>query len=115
MVDDNPGVRRLTREVLEGEGYQVIEASDGGEALKKIEGMVPDLVILDLEMPGLDGSAVLRQLRADPRFSGMRVVAFTASPMESEPEKAIAAGFDAFLPKQTTPSILRRKVRELLD
>lgn len=99
VAEDDPANRQLLREILGADGYQVIEAANGREALEKIAEMQPDLVLLDMQMPILDGFAVLRQLRQDPRFANLRVVAVTACAMRGDREKALAAGFDAYITK----------------
>lgn len=114
VVDDNVAVRRLTREVLERAGYEVLEACDGVEALRKIEETMPDLVILDIEMPVMDGFAVVTQLRANPRFASLPVLAFTGDPLESDQKKLHQAGFNALLPKQISPSTLTTRIKQLL-
>src|SRR6058998_1694368 len=99
VADDNAVSRELIREVLEADNYQVIEASDGREALDKLREQQPDLVLLDIQMPILDGHALIRELRADPRFSGLPVVALTAYAMQGDREKALTLGFDRYITK----------------
>ena len=115
VAEDNLASRELIREILEARGYQVVEACDGREALQKVQETGPDLVLLDIQMPVLDGFAVLRQLRQDPRFATLRVVALTAYAMRGDQEKALAAGFDAYLSKPVDATALRRQIEKLLD
>lgn len=105
--DDQPS-RELIREILETCGYQVLEARDGREALQRVEETAPDLVLLDIQMPAMDGSAVLRQLRQDSRFASLPVVAVTAYAMRGDREKALAAGFDAYLTKPLNAAALKK-------
>jgi len=114
VAEDNPANRELMHEVLSGRGYEVIEASDGQEALQKIEETRPDLVLLDIQLPVLDGFAVLTKLRENPDYKGLRVVAVTANAMREDREKGIKAGFDAYISKPIDIAGLRTKVEELL-
>jgi len=110
VADDNPAGRELVREGLSGHASSVIEAADGLEALEKIRATLPDLVLLDIQMPEMDGYAVLREIRADPALSGMRVVALTAFAMEGDRERALQAGFDEYLTKPVTVTKLKAQL-----
>ena len=110
VVDDNPASRELVRAILKGSGAQVLEACDGEEALRIVALACPDLVLLDLDLPGLDGFAVLRRLRQDPQFQGLSVVAVTAYAMQGDREKVLAAGFDGYISKPVHPSALREQI-----
>jgi two-component system cell cycle response regulator DivK len=114
VAEDNPASSELIREVLSGRGYDVIEACDGREALQKIEETEPDLVLLDIQLPILDGFAVLLQLRQNPRFANLRVVAVTANVMKEDREKGLRAGFDAYISKPIDAAALRLQVDQLL-
>lgn len=114
VAEDNPANRELMGEVLSGRGYEVIEACDGQEALQKIEETNPDLVLLDIQLPVLDGFAVLQQIRQMPRFANLRVVAVTANAMKEDREKGAKAGFDAYISKPIDVAALRTQVAELL-
>jgi two-component system, cell cycle response regulator DivK len=112
VVADDDGVgRELIREVLEMSGYEVIEAADGIEAVSRVHEASPDLVLVDIQMPHLDGYGVLRELRADPRFSDLRVVAVTAFAMRRDREKAQDAGFDGYITKPVDIAALRAEIR----
>jgi len=115
VADDNRLSRELARDILEGAGYRVVEASNGGEALARAVEASPDLVLLDLEMPVKDGFSVLAELRSDPRFTGTPVMAVTAKGMQPDRERIAAAGFDACLIKPIGTAELRQRVGELLD
>ena len=114
VAEDDPASRELMREILEAGGYRVLEACNGGEALQKMEEMEPDLVLLDIQMPGLDGFAVLRQLRQNPSYATLPVVALTAYAMQGDREKVLAAGFDAYLTKPVDATALRAQIQQLL-
>lgn len=114
VVDDDSVSRRLIRDILDTRQYEIVEACDGKEALERIAAKPPDLVLLDLQMPVLDGYAVLRQLRSDPRFPALPVAAVTALAMPGEQDRALETGFDAFIPKPIRPAALRAQVQALV-
>ena len=114
VAEDNPASSELIREVLSGRGYEIIEACDGRQALQKIEETEPDLVLLDIQLPILDGFAVLSQLRQNPRFANLCVVAVTANVMKEDREKGLRAGFDAYIGKPIDAAALRLQVDQLL-
>ncbi len=115
IADDRPGSRELLRAVLERSGYQVIEAEDGEQALAQARSHNPRLILLDLQMPGLDGYQVLQQLQADPALRNVPVLALTASAMRGDREKILAAGFTDYLAKPAGPELLRETVARLLS
>ena len=115
VADDNPVSRELIREVLESADYQVLEAADGKEALERARASHPDVVLLDVQMPLMDGFAVLRQLRDDPRLAALPVAAITAYAMRGDRERALAAGFDDYITKPIHPASFRDSVGRLLS
>jgi DNA-binding response OmpR family regulator len=106
-------MRRLIRSVLEREGFEILEAGDGLDALETIERGGVDLVILDLEMPRLDGFGVLEELRAQMRTAGLPVIVLTAQHGESE-EKALDLGAQDYLTKPVQTRSLIARVRAVL-
>ncbi|MDQ1708912.1 MAG: two-component system, OmpR family, response regulator MprA [Frankiaceae bacterium] len=106
VVDDDPGVRMLVCDVLETEGYDVRSATDGFAALASIDCLVPDCIVLDVMMPGLDGHAVLDQIRA--RTTHVPVVMLTANAGDEQAWKAWSEGVDYFLTKPFEPEELLR-------
>ncbi len=104
----------MLRLVLERAGYEVIEAEDGEQALDRARTGAPDLILLDLQMPGLDGYGVLAALRGDTRFQTLPILALTASAMRGDREKILAAGFTDYLAKPAGPEIVRETVARLL-
>jgi CheY-like chemotaxis protein len=115
VADDKESSRELIRVVLERSGYHVQEAADGHEALEQARSTVPDLILLDLQMPRLDGFAVLKELRQDAHFRELPVVALTAYAMHGDREKALEAGFTSYMTKPVNLLELRRHVAALLD
>lgn len=114
IAEDKATSRELLRTVLENQGYAVTEAADGEEALQKARAELPDLILLDLQMPVRNGYEALTELRQDPRFAGVPIVAVTASAMQGDREKALAAGFNGYLTKPLALSNLRSEIRRLL-
>ena len=114
IADDKATSRELLRTVLERQGYLVTEAADGGEALEKAKADTLDLILLDLQMPVRTGYEVLGELRQDPRYAGLPVIALTASAMPGDREKALAAGFTAYIAKPVALAHLRAEVQRLL-
>ena len=115
VADDRATSRELVRTALERSGYDVSEAVDGRDALEQIRTNAPDLVILDLHMPVVDGYEVVREIRLDTRLRELRVVALTASAMEGDRQKALGAGFDGFLTKPLSLASLRKELAGLLS
>ena len=114
VADDRPTGRELVRTVLENSGYTVIEASDGLEALRCARETRPDLIILDIHMPGRDGFQVIEELRRDPAFAPTPIVALTASAMQGDRERALASGFTGYLTKPIRLAALREEIDRLL-
>jgi CheY-like chemotaxis protein len=114
IVEDKASSRELLRTVLEHRGYAVIEAADGDEGLLKARAEAPDLILLDLQMPIRNGYDVLMELRREPRFAAVPIVAVTASAMQGDREKALAAGFNGYLTKPLPLSNLRSEIQRLL-
>ncbi|HVY91676.1 MAG TPA: response regulator [Bryobacteraceae bacterium] len=114
VADDKAPNRELIRTVLEQAGYFVLEAADGEEALNHAREHVPDLIVLDLHMPRLDGFGALAELRRDGRFTQTPIVALTASAMQGDRDRALEAGFTAYLAKPISLVVLRREMERLL-
>jgi CheY-like chemotaxis protein len=114
IADDRASSRELLRLVLERAGYDVIEAEDGEQALRQANEGSPDLILLDLQMPGLDGYAVLAALRAEERFAHLPVLALTASAMRGDRERILEAGFTDYLAKPAAPELVRETVARVL-
>ena len=114
IADDKATGRELVRTVLEKDGFNVIEASDGLEAVRTAKENPPDLIILDLHMPGLDGFGAIQELRRDQRFASTPIMALTASAMQGDRERAIAVGFTGYVTKPIRLGALRGEVERLL-
>ena len=115
VADDDPVGRELIREILELQGYRVIEAGDGSVALSSIQAAQPDLVLLDIQMPVLDGFGVIQALRRERQFQSLPVFALTAFAMRGDSAKALAAGFDGYIAKPINVSAFRELIRQALS
>src|SRR5437868_6536209 len=115
IAEDRPSSRELIRAVLESAGYAVLEAGDGEEALDKALNSPVDLIILDLQMPKVDGFGVVGSLRKEPRFVNIPILALTASAMQGDRERALAAGFSAYIAKPVDLNLLRLEIQRLVD
>jgi two-component system cell cycle response regulator DivK len=115
VVDDNAASRELIREALDRPGYRITEAADGRTGLDLILADQPDLVLLDIQLPGLDGYSLVRTLRQNPRCGRLKILAITAFAMQGDRERALAAGFDGYITKPISTYQLEEQVEELLD
>jgi CheY-like chemotaxis protein len=115
IAEDNAVNRELLRELLEMRGYTVMEACDGEEALRMIEQTQPDLVLLDIGMPVLDGFAVVRKIRENPRLASLPVAAVTAYAMQGDREKILNSQFDGYLSKPVNSRSLAEELDRLLN
>jgi two-component system cell cycle response regulator DivK len=98
-VEDNPDNRSLIRRVLEAEGYAVIEAPNAKKALSTLEHGNPDLILMDINMPDMDGYALTACIRAMPAYTRVPIVAVTANVMRGDREKSLEAGCDGYIQK----------------
>ena len=99
IVDDNANNRKLTRDVLEFSGFSTLEAAGGVEGVAMAQERVPDLVLMDIRMPDLNGTEAVRKLKDDERTAAIQVVALTSSTMKGDRERFLADGFDGYLEK----------------
>ena len=115
IVEDNEKNRKLARDVLQFTGYRTIESETAEEGIGLAREQQPALILMDIQLPGMSGIEALGQLRADPRTSGIPVMAVTASAMTQDRQKIMAAGFDGYQSKPIAVKEFLRAVRELLD
>ncbi|TMA38243.1 MAG: response regulator [Deltaproteobacteria bacterium] len=114
VVEDDADNRRIVAKVLTGEGYEVIEVATGAEAVAAVHQQRPDLIIMDLALPGIDGWEASRRIKAAPDSADIPIIALTAFAMRGDEERARAAGCDAYVPKPCRPQTLREVVRQFL-
>jgi two-component system, cell cycle response regulator DivK len=115
VVEDNEKNMKLFRDVLRAKGYRPLEATTGGEAVDLATTQAPDLVLMDIQLPDVDGIQALRRLRADQRTAGIPVLAVTAQAMEGDRERFLAEGFDGYLSKPVDIRELIGTVRRHCD
>ncbi len=115
VVEDNPLNLKLIRDVLQFWGYEVVEAHTGEEGVALARSCRPDLVLMDLQLPGIDGTQALQALRQEPRLADVPVVAVTASAMKHDRERASRDGFDGYLEKPLDVKSLPDQVSTFLD
>jgi len=106
VVEDFDDAREMYRDYLEFSGFRVETARDGREAIDKARALQPDLILMDLSLPGIDGWQATRSLKADPETSHLVIVALSAHALATEGERARAAGCDGFIAKPCLPSDL---------
>jgi CheY-like chemotaxis protein len=99
VVEDNERSRRLVRDLLELHQFRVLEADTAEDGLELVRRALPHLLLLDIQLPGMDGVTALQSLRADPATAGLPVVAVTAYAMRGDEERLLADGFDAYIAK----------------
>ncbi|HOJ87509.1 MAG TPA: response regulator [Pseudothermotoga sp.] len=114
VVDDSEVLRKIVSFNLVREGYSVDEARDGKEALEKLQQAKPDLIILDIMMPYVDGFEVLRRIRKDPNLADIPVIMLTAKGGEDDPKTALELGANGFLTKPFSPLKLLEEVRRVI-
>jgi two-component system cell cycle response regulator DivK len=114
LVEDNEMNRDMLTRRLEKRGYTVVFAVDGGAGVALAKGEVPDLILMDMSLPVLDGWEATKQIKADPALAGIPIIALTAHAMESDRQKALGAGCDDFDTKPVELPRLLVKIEELL-
>jgi two-component system cell cycle response regulator DivK len=102
IVEDNEKNMKLVRDILQHRGHQTIEAVTGGDGVRLTRERHPDLVLMDIQLPDIDGIEALRRIRADASLDNVPVVAVSASVMPDEQQKIVRSGFDAFVTKPIT-------------
>ena len=114
IVEDNEKNRKLERDVLQFHGYRTAEAETAEDGLRLAFEAPPDLVLMDIQLPGMSGIEALAALRADPRTRAIRVIAVTASAMTQDRQKIMAAGFDGYESKPINVKAFTEAVRQML-
>jgi two-component system, cell cycle response regulator DivK len=115
IVEDNPQSMKLVRDILQVKGYQTIEAETGEEGVRLARERHPALILMDIQLPGINGIEALQRLRADPVTNPTPVIAVTASVMTQDRSRIMAAGFNGFQSKPISVNQLLATVRETLD
>jgi two-component system cell cycle response regulator DivK len=117
IVDDNQANLKLARVLLTGEGYQVRTAADAKEALAVLKEFRPRLILMDLQLPGMDGLQLTRVIKSDPTTAGTIIIALTAYAMKGDEEKALSAGCEGYITKpidtRTLPAVIAKYLSPL--
>lgn len=114
-IEDNPDNRMLIRRVLTAEGYTVVEAANARQALEYLEKETPDLILMDINMPEIDGYTLTQDLKTRPELHNVPILAMTANVMKGDMEKALQAGCDGYIPKPVDIDLLPEQIAHYLS
>jgi DNA-binding response OmpR family regulator len=114
VIEDDPAISRLVDYTLRHEGYEVVTAVNGLEGIRKAHQETPDLVILDVMLPGMDGFEICHQLRSKPDTAQLPILMFSAKAQEADKKTGLKVGADDYLPKPTAPAEIVSRVAKLL-
>jgi two-component system cell cycle response regulator DivK len=114
MVEDTEDNRQIVRDLLASVGHELIEASDGAEGIALAAQHKPDLILMDIQLPVLDGYEATRRIKADPALRHIPIIAVTSYALSGDEAKTRAAGCDAYIAKPFSPRDLLAKIKELL-
>ncbi len=114
VVEDQEDNRRILRDLLTNSGYEVIEAIDGIKGVSSAETYRPDLILMDVQLPGIDGYEATRQIKANPDLKKIPIIVVTSYALSGDDLKAFEAGCDAYVAKPFSPRELLAKIREYL-
>ena len=115
VVEDQEDNRRIVRDLLTSVGYEIIEALNGEEGVQAAETHVPDLILMDIQLPVLDGYEATRRIKANPTIQHIPIIVVTSYALSGDDVKAAEAGCDGYVSKPFSPRALLAKVRELLQ
>ena len=114
VVEDQEDNRQILRDLLGSAGYEMLEAENGADALTAVAKKRPDLILMDIQLPVMDGYETTRRLKADPATSGIPIIVVTSYALSGDESKARAAGCDGYVTKPHSPRALLAKIREYL-
>ncbi len=116
VVEDNEKNRKLMRVILKAKGYNVVEAATGEEALGILKNQKPDIILMDIQLPGIDGITLIKQIKTDAATKDIPILAVTAYAMKGDEQKIMAAGSDGYLSKpintQELPAIIEKYINK---
>lgn len=115
MVEDTEDNRQILRDLFATQDYELIEATDGAAGVAMAKSHMPDLILMDIQLPVLDGYEATRRIKADPALRHIPIIAVTSYALAGDETKTRAAGCDAYIAKPFSPRVLLAKVRELLQ
>jgi len=114
VVEDQEDNRQIIRDLLSATDYEIVEVESGEQALDVVATQPPDLILMDIQLPGMDGYEVTRRIKADPALRSITIFAVTSYALSGEEQKARAAGCDEYVPKPYSPRQLLAKIRHYL-
>ena len=114
VVEDQSDSRRIMRDLLTNAGFEVLEATSGREGLETAARERPDLILMDLQLPVIDGLEATRRIKADPALKAIPIIAVTSYALSGDNEKAMAAGCDGYFSKPVSPRALLAKIKSVL-
>jgi two-component system cell cycle response regulator DivK len=114
VVEDQPDNMQILRDLLGSAGFEMIEAGDGEEGVRVAKATRPDVILMDIQLPVLDGYEATRRIKADPELRAIPIIVVTSYALSGDEEKARAAGCDGYVPKPYSPRQLLAKIREYL-
>jgi len=114
VIEDQEDNRQIVRDLMTASGYELIEATTGEEGLEAAARERPDLILMDIQLPGIDGYEVTRRIKANPKLSKIPIIAVTSYALSGDDKKAFAAGCDGYVTKPYSPRLLLAKIREYL-
>jgi two-component system cell cycle response regulator DivK len=115
VVEDQPDNRQIIRDMLAPTHYEITEAEDGQQALEAIAKQRPDLILMDIQLPIIDGYTATRKIKSDPALQSIPIIAVTSYALSGEEKKAREAGCDDYVPKPFSPRQLLAKIRQYLS
>jgi two-component system cell cycle response regulator DivK len=114
LIEDNPQNRYLTKFLLEQHGHEIFQAETGPQGLEMAAEIIPDLILLDIQLPGMDGHAVARALKGNPQLQSIPIIAVTSYAMVGDREKCLAAGAEGYIEKPINPESFVTEVEQFL-
>ena len=115
VVEDHEDNRQILRDLLASAGYEMIEAENGEDGVAAAAAQQPDLILMDIQLPILDGYEATRRIKADPALKAIPIIVVTSYALSGDEDKARAAGCDAYVAKPYSPRLLLARIREFLD
>jgi two-component system cell cycle response regulator DivK len=114
LIEDHEDNRRIVRDLLTSVGYELVEATSGEDGVAMVESHAPDLILMDIQLPGIDGYEATRRIKANPAFQHIPIIAVTSYALSGDDLKAQAAGCDDYVTKPFSPRVLLAKIRQYL-
>ena len=115
VIEDQEDNRQIVRDLVTASGYELLEATTGEDGIEAAAREKPDLILMDIQLPGIDGYEVTRRIKANPQLRQIPVIAVTSYALSGDDKKAFAAGCDGYVTKPYSPRLLLAKIKEYLD